>query len=245
MTWIKLDDKAHRNPKLRAVSDRAFRVFILALSYCGDCPELTGYLANNEAVGFARSHGKPAAVIDELATAGLLEPVNGGYLIHDWDKYLPKTSTDRVRRWRDKKRSEGVAPPFQPRSNGVSPLARTRRVPEPVPVPEVTKAPLLHPVLPVVVPFDEQPETRLAVWWQEFNGGQITEHDKQAAAAFIVDCPRLQLDGIKARITEHAAWRAENGKRPLGKLEFYRDALREQETHLADAGVLRPREVAS
>ena len=81
----------------------------------------------------------------------------------------------------------------------------------------------------------------LQLWWHEFIGRQISEHDKQAAGAFLIDYPRLGLDGIKARIIQHALWRVEHNKPALGKLEFYRDTLKEQETFLADQGVTRPR----
>lgn len=92
---------------------------------------------------------------------------------------------------------------------------------------------------------NDDPVAQLQLWWHEFVGRQISEHDKQAAAAFIVDYPRLGLDGIKARIIEHAAWRVENRKPPLGKLEFYRDTLRDREAHLADMGMMKPRESKS
>ena len=135
MTWVRLDDKFHRNQKQRAMSDHAFRVFVLALSYCGDTAELTGFMTTEEAHGFVRSHGKKPFVIDELVRRGFLEVVNGGYLIHDFEHYIPKTSTERVRAWREKKRSEGVSETLQKRSTRVSSLARAQRVPEPVPVP--------------------------------------------------------------------------------------------------------------
>jgi hypothetical protein len=86
------------------------------------------------------------------------------------------------------------------------------------------------------------PVLQLQIWWHEFIGRQISEHDKQAAEAFVFDYQRLGLDGIKARIIQHAAWRVENKKPTLGKLEFYRDTLREQETFLADQDIPRPRD---
>lgn len=133
--WVRLDDKFHRNQKVAGLSDNAFRLFVLLLSYSGDTTELTGYVTKTEAESFARGHGKKLFVIDELVHLGFLEPVNGGYLIHDFPEYIPRTSRERTRAWRERKRSERHGD-VTVTSQAVTPLARARRVPEPEPVPE-------------------------------------------------------------------------------------------------------------
>jgi len=121
MTWIKLDDKFHRNAKVLAMSDAAHRVYVDALSYCGDVEEPNGYLSEEQARSFLKSRGKPTKVISELVELNAWEAVQGGYLIHDFEKYLPKTSTARVQAWREKKRREAVTE---------TPLQHTRNVSE-------------------------------------------------------------------------------------------------------------------
>ena len=133
MTWVRLDDKFWRNPKMRKLSHAARGVFADMLSFCGDTAEPTGFLTYRQACDLATGSKHLVAA---LAENGNLEDVNGGYLIHDFEHYLPKTSTERVRAWREKKRSEDVSETFQKRSRNVSPLARARRVPDPVPDPE-------------------------------------------------------------------------------------------------------------
>ena len=130
MTWVRLDDKFWRNEKARRLSHAARGVFCDCLSFCGDVPqaELSGFLTHRQAVDRATGSVK---LVDELVHNGFLEPVNGGYLVHDFDHYVPKTSTERVRKWRERKRCERVSETLH--------LSRARDgkpepVPEPVPV---------------------------------------------------------------------------------------------------------------
>lgn len=106
MTWVKLDDKFHRNPKILGLSDAAHRIYVDALSFCGDMPEPNGYLSEQSAASFVKSRGKRLAVLDELVGVNCFERIFGGYLIHDFEQYLPKTSRDRTKAWRDRKREE-------------------------------------------------------------------------------------------------------------------------------------------
>lgn len=139
--WVRLDDKFWRNEKARRLSHAARGVFADCLSFCGDVPaaELSGFLTHRQALDRATGSAK---LVDELARNGFLETVNGGYLIHDFDHYIPKTSTERVRKWREMKRCERVSETLH--------LSRARDgkpepVPEPVPVTGVKP-----PVIPLV-----------------------------------------------------------------------------------------------
>lgn len=103
MPWARLDDKFWRNPKMQALSHAARGAWANSVSYCADTPDPTGFLTFKE----ARERGTKA-LVTELVAGGAFEPVNGGYLIHDFDKYLHRGSRDRCRKWREKKRLEGV-----------------------------------------------------------------------------------------------------------------------------------------
>lgn len=136
--WIKLDDKFWRNPKMRRLSHAARGVFCDCLSYCGDvaADQLTGFLSRQESLDRATGNKR---LVDEMVEVGCLEIVNGGYLIHDFPDYLPKTSRERTQRWRENKRLErhgDVTEASQPR-HGDSESSRARDgKPEPEPEPE-------------------------------------------------------------------------------------------------------------
>lgn len=77
MTWIKLDDRAPRHPKIEDLSDRAFRWWIRGLCYASEF--LTdGFLP----LSFLRK--VQGSVVDELAAAGLWKAGAGGADIHDY-----------------------------------------------------------------------------------------------------------------------------------------------------------------
>ena len=84
MTRIKLDDAFADHPKIADLSDRAFRVHITALLYCGKyltdgvIPEP---IANRFCVSNARR------IISKLTDTGLWKVVEGGYEINDYLKY--------------------------------------------------------------------------------------------------------------------------------------------------------------
>src|ERR1041385_8042526 len=96
VTWVKLDDKLHRNEKARSASDAAFKTWILSWSYCADMPQPTGFMSVREACDFVRSLKKPARVIQELVDLKCWDAVDGGYMIHEFEQGLPQKSTPRV-----------------------------------------------------------------------------------------------------------------------------------------------------
>jgi hypothetical protein len=141
MPWARLDDKFWRNQKMQALSHAARGAWTNMVSYCADTPEPTGFLTHKEAC-----ERGTAALVSQLVAGSALETVNGGYLIHDFDKYLDRGSRDRCRAWRERKRNESVTSPAghqsvtesSPRATGlaVTSTSGLLPVPEPGPVPD-------------------------------------------------------------------------------------------------------------
>lgn len=134
MSWVKLDDGFHRNDKQMRMSHVAFRLYVCALSYCAQEREPTGYLTEQQATGLRRSYGIALKAIEELIQLNAWEPVNGGYLIHDYDEYVERGSRDRTRQWRERKRHGDVT---VTKAGDVTPASLARDgypVPKPVPV---------------------------------------------------------------------------------------------------------------
>jgi len=103
LPWVRLDDKFWRNKKMQKLSHAARGAWVTAVSFCADTNEPTGFLTYKEAEFFGTKK-----LVAELRVAVVYEPVNGGYLIHDFDHYLDRGSRDRCRKWREAKRLEGV-----------------------------------------------------------------------------------------------------------------------------------------
>ena len=77
-TYIRLHDGMPGHPKVRGLSDRAFRTYIRALCYCSE------YLTDGQVVKVvARDLGTPK-VWGELIDANLVESAPNGYLMHDY-----------------------------------------------------------------------------------------------------------------------------------------------------------------
>ena len=84
MTWIKLEDSFPDHPKISQLSDKAFRVHISALCYCGKY--LTdGVIPAPIANRLCVNNG--SRVIKRLVEIGLWSRVEGGYEINDYLKY--------------------------------------------------------------------------------------------------------------------------------------------------------------
>jgi len=168
LPWVRLDDKFWRNGKMQGLSHAARGAWLNSVSYCADTPEPTGFLTHKE----ARERGTKALVA-ELANGRAFEPVNGGYLIHDFDKYLDRGSRERCRLWREKKRLESAerASPVtpsdgktnvtepSPRATGLETISKSGFYPVPNPVPTVT---------------GQKPPRRLEMPRRGFRGGETT-----------------------------------------------------------------------
>jgi hypothetical protein len=100
MTWVQIDDAMDEHPKILALSHAAFRAHIEALCFANR--RLTdGFVPHT----IGRRRGKRAA--DELVTAGVWEPADGGYRIHDYGDY--QLSRDEVLELRAKRSEAGRA----------------------------------------------------------------------------------------------------------------------------------------
>jgi hypothetical protein len=148
MPWFRGDDQLDENPKQLAMSDAAFRVWVCSWAYCARNSPEAGFISTSQAGALLRKLRKQPKVVGELVGLRAWEQVDGGYLIHDWDEYVPKTSRDRTRRWRERKRNgddpgdAGVASPLSRGDIGVaSPRARDGYPGSPSPLPGFTRNP--------------------------------------------------------------------------------------------------------
>lgn len=91
MTWIKLDDRSVRHPKIAGLSDRGFRWWVRSLCYCSE------FLTDGRLPAIFLAD-VPRAVVAELETAGLW--VAG--TVHDYLTY--QRSRVEVERERDRNR---------------------------------------------------------------------------------------------------------------------------------------------
>jgi len=116
MTWIKIDDGFPNHPKIIGLTDRAFRLHIQGLCYCGTY--LTDGFIPYAAVNgmLAEPEMKPT---DELEEATLWVRVDGGFEIHDYlEHQTSKRSVDekrdqvrnRVTRYREKSNADVTLP---------------------------------------------------------------------------------------------------------------------------------------
>lgn len=132
MTWIRVDDHFADHPKVMALEgDRlpGLGLWHVAASY--SARYLTdGYVP----ASYVKAHA-PQRLINRMVSVGLFDPVEGGYLLHDWLEYNP--SRDAVREAQAKKRAAGQAggqasASARGQANGAAPAAAKSN---PVPVP--------------------------------------------------------------------------------------------------------------
>jgi hypothetical protein len=98
MSWIRLTDTFPEDDKVDGLSDRAFRMFVTGLCYCGR--NLTdGYLTTKAISTVAASSGVPkrsiSTVVSELETVGLWHRYAHGYWTPKYLDYNP--SAEQVR----------------------------------------------------------------------------------------------------------------------------------------------------
>lgn len=152
MSWIRMDDGFDENPKQLALSDAAFRVWVCSWAFCARQPSKT--MTALQADTLLRKLNKPPKLIRELLLRKAWEEIDGGYEVHDLSDYLSKSSAERVRQHRARKRDEtdgnadvtvtprNTLPPDvtgrnAPRARGGAPGPVPVPVPVPVPLPPV------------------------------------------------------------------------------------------------------------
>lgn len=89
MSWVFLSDEAPGHHKLLGLSDAAFRLWIVGLTYCGQQANDGSFSAHAARImcGYLASPELGKAAIAELVTARLWHASEGGYEIHDYLDY--------------------------------------------------------------------------------------------------------------------------------------------------------------
>ena len=109
--WFRFYAKAMRDPKVMKLSDKDFRLWVELLSIAAENDGQIPPLDDLKHVLRRRlDHLKGG--VDRLISGGLIDPLEGGYEPHHWDKFQYKsdTSTDRVKKYREK-RNVSETPP--------------------------------------------------------------------------------------------------------------------------------------
>lgn len=89
MTWVRLDEAMPEHPKVAALGDSAFALWITSIAYANR--NLTdGFVPSAVGIGQLRyCDGNPIPAIRELEDAGIWHKVDGGWEIHDFLDYQP------------------------------------------------------------------------------------------------------------------------------------------------------------
>ena len=89
MSWVFLSDEAPGHHKILGLSDAAFRLWIVGLTYCGQQANDGNFSAHAARImcGYLASPELGKAAIAELVTARLWHATVGGYEIHDYLDY--------------------------------------------------------------------------------------------------------------------------------------------------------------
>lgn len=103
MTWVKLDDKFVRHPKILKAGPEAGWFFVCALSYCSEW-KTDGFLPA-EVIRTLTPFPNNDDLVDRLVKAkrpgseyGLLVPVDGGYMVHDYLDWNPAAHVSKAKR---------------------------------------------------------------------------------------------------------------------------------------------------
>jgi hypothetical protein len=89
LPWIKFDDHFDEHPKIAALSDSAFSLWVTSIAYSNR--NLTdGFIPSMVGLGKLRfCDGNTIQPIRELEAAGLWESCEGGWRIHDYSDFQP------------------------------------------------------------------------------------------------------------------------------------------------------------
>jgi hypothetical protein len=166
-----MDDKFHRNPKVRSLRQQkggreALGVWTYWWSWCLDGPELNGFVPRSE---LSAADAKAANL---LVLAGLWDLAEGGYVIHDFHVYNPTRADIEQKRAADRERvaakrnatRENVARDSLATNPRVAPPAR-----DPIPIP-IPREEISDPT-----PHDPDPSSRVRP--ANGNGGVREGHE--------------------------------------------------------------------
>src|SRR4029077_1920977 len=108
--YLALDDRFPDNPKVAALSDRAFRLHVAALCHCA--ANLTDGLIRDDS-NYARKFGgnirSYLRITNELCSAGLWAKVDGGFRIHDYLDWNASAAQIKEKRRKDRARKRAKA----------------------------------------------------------------------------------------------------------------------------------------
>ncbi|RPH52616.1 MAG: hypothetical protein EHM91_00120 [Planctomycetota bacterium] len=131
MPWIKLADNAPRHPKVAALSDRAFRVWIQSLCYAAE-------FLTDGVLPWAYLDQVPARVHDELIGGGLWRNDGPRIRIHDYLAHQTSKAMVEAERQRNLARRTGGVPAVYRRGTGKKPRPEDRST-------EVSSSPPVRP----------------------------------------------------------------------------------------------------
>ena len=151
MSWVKIDDNFASHPKIVAAGPMAGWLYICGLTY--SARYLTDGFIPAKQVRLLADIESPATVAAKLVECGLWEPVDGGYMIHDYLKYNPsgvqvkrdrEAAAARQAAWRERNAqpTDEQTPDGRGSNGEVTPLVPEKfsfPVPVPVPVPNPVK----------------------------------------------------------------------------------------------------------
>lgn len=109
--WFRFYSDAMRHPKVAKLSDAEFRLWVELLSVASDNDGRIPPLTDLKHV-LKRRLDHLSRGVEGLLRASLIDPLGDGYEPHDWSKrqYKSDTSTERVKKFREK-RNVSVTPP--------------------------------------------------------------------------------------------------------------------------------------
>lgn len=128
MPWVRIDENAMDHPKIGALPDGAFRLWVQGLAYCQK--HLTDGVMPHHAVSRFLAYSPKRR--DTLIDAGLWDRVAGGLLVHDYLAWNDSradvvakrdAAKERMRIAREQKRAQNV-----PANNGICSHERAREV---------------------------------------------------------------------------------------------------------------------
>lgn len=138
MSWAKLDDTFHAHPKCNRAGLEAVGLYALAISYSAQY-DLNGEIDHEWVNQKAGRRGEMLA--ERLVAAGLWEPRNDGWAIHDYLDYNPSRTESRGKRAAAKERmrelrSQNVRANKSEQTANKSRSSRDVRDPVPLPLNE-------------------------------------------------------------------------------------------------------------
>lgn len=120
MTWLKKDDRYPEHRKIRRLSDGAYRLHDTALHYAAK--DETDGLIRTEDIDELQHGRRLRRHIPDLMAAGLWEPVDGGWVLHDFLDWNPSHEQQEAKRAADRKRQQrfrkGGARPTEDEGDG-------------------------------------------------------------------------------------------------------------------------------